>query len=285
MAGHGITWLDVFTAVPLAGNGLCVVHDADDFDDATMLAVARETRLSETTFVQRATAEGADYRNRIFTTRGELPFAGHPSLGTAVAVARARGESAARYVQQTHAGLQPVDVALQGAHASASMLQEPAVAGDEPAPADVLGAVGLEAGDGHPAWRPQVVSTGVAHVMAPLAGAEALARAAPDPARLPALLDALGAICVYVATVDEAAGTAQARSFFLGDAGPLEDPATGSAAGPLMAYLAARTGAGRLTITQGTAMGRPSTLHASVEGDVVRVGGDTVVLAEGRSVL
>jgi len=87
-----VTWLDVFTSTPLTGNQLAVVHDADRLDDATMLAFARETRLSETTYVQAASAAGADYRNRIWTMAGELPFAGHPSLGTAVAVARARGE-------------------------------------------------------------------------------------------------------------------------------------------------------------------------------------------------
>ena len=96
-----LTWLDVFTARPLAGNQLAVVHDADVLDEATMLAFARETRLSETTFVQTATSAGADYRNRIFDPRGELPFAGHPSLGTAVAVAHRRGEREARYMQQT----------------------------------------------------------------------------------------------------------------------------------------------------------------------------------------
>ena len=102
---YALTWLDVFTSRPLAGNGLAVVHDADDVSDETMLAFARETRLSETTFVQTATDAGADYRNRFWMTQGELPFAGHPSLGTAVALARAGGERAASYVQQTGAGL------------------------------------------------------------------------------------------------------------------------------------------------------------------------------------
>src|SRR5262245_1278558 len=102
-----------------------------------MLAFARETRLSETTFVQRAHVAGADYRTRIFTVERELPFAGHPSLGTAVAVARAEhgGDGApheVRYVQQTGAGLQPIDVRLHDdGRAHASMLQEPAVLGAE----------------------------------------------------------------------------------------------------------------------------------------------------------
>src|SRR5215212_4068486 len=107
---HALTWLDVFTDRPLTGNGLAVVHDADGVSDDTMLAFARETHLSETPFVQTATQAGADYRIRMM--QGELPFAGHPSLGTAVAVARARGERSASYTQQTGAGLQPVEVEL-----------------------------------------------------------------------------------------------------------------------------------------------------------------------------
>ena len=103
-----LTWLDVFTSRPLTGNGLAVVHHADGIDDATMLAFARETKLSETTFVQSATEPGADYRNRIWTIVSELPFAGHPSLGTAVAVAHARQEREAHYVQQTGAGLDQI---------------------------------------------------------------------------------------------------------------------------------------------------------------------------------
>jgi trans-2,3-dihydro-3-hydroxyanthranilate isomerase len=281
--GHALTWLDVFTAVPLAGNGLCVLHDADDIDDATMQAIARETRLSETTFVQRTTRDGADYRNRIFTTREELPFAGHPSLGTAVAVARARGERRARYVQETRAGLQPIEVQLDGVHARASMLQAPATAGEEPDPGRLLAAVGLEPGDAHPAWRPQVLSTGTPHVVVPVRDAGALARAAADPALLPPLLEELGTICVYLAVVEGDA--AQARSFFVGDDGPNEDPATGSAAGPLMAYVAARTQVRSLGIRQGEAMGRPSVLEARMRQDGIEVAGDVVVVAEGRTVL
>ena len=166
---HTVTWLDVFTDRPLAGNGLAVVHGADDLGDDTMLAVARETRLSETTFVQTATQDGADYRNRIFAMQGELPFAGHPSLGTAVAVAHARGETSARYVQETRAGLQPVEVRLDGARAHASMLQGSVEIGPEPDPDRVAGAVGLSAGELHPSWLPQVVSTGVPQLMIPCA--------------------------------------------------------------------------------------------------------------------
>jgi trans-2,3-dihydro-3-hydroxyanthranilate isomerase len=280
-----LTWLDVFTSIPLTGNQLAVVHDADGLDDATMLAFARETRLSETTFVQTATRPGADYRNRIFSSPGEMPFAGHPSLGTAVAVARARGDERARFVQQTLAGLQPVEVELDGDRARATMLQEPPAFGAEPAPPDVMAAAGLAAADAHPRLVPQVVSTGLAHLLAPLGDAAALRRAAPARAALAALLEALGATVLYLAAVDLDAGRADARGFFVDPAAITEDPATGSAAGPLLAYLRERTGAAALVVQQGADIGRPSRIDCTWEDDRPRVSGDVVVVAEGDVLL
>jgi trans-2,3-dihydro-3-hydroxyanthranilate isomerase len=279
---HALTWLDVFTATPLTGNGLAVVHDADDLDDATMLAFARETRLSETTFVQTATAEGADYRNRIFMVGRELDFAGHPSLGTAVAVARARGETEVRYVQQTPAGLQPIEVELgDGTSASAAMLQGPATFGDEVDPAEALAAAGLDPSEAHPELAPQVVSTGQPHLMAAVRDASVLERARPNTAGLRDLMPRIGCTVLYLAAFDEATGIAHARGFFLQPDGATEDPATGSAAGPLCAYLHARTGVSAVVIHQGVAMGRPSRLDTAIEGDLVRVGGDVVVVSTG----
>jgi trans-2,3-dihydro-3-hydroxyanthranilate isomerase len=277
-----LTWLDVFTSRPLTGNGLAVVHHADGIDDATMLAFARETKLSETSFVQTATEPGADYRNRIWTIVSELPFAGHPSLGTAVAVAHARAEREAHYVQQTGAGLQAVDVELGSSGvARASMLQEPAVFGQELDPALVFRALGLEPADGHPELPPQVVSTGLAHLMIPVRDEAVLSRVRPQAAPLTALLDELGVVCGYVAANDPANGAAHARGYFAADGMIVEDPATGSAAGPLCAYLHARTGAPRVDIVQGEAMGRPSRMLCEA-GERVRVAGDVVVLAEGE---
>jgi trans-2,3-dihydro-3-hydroxyanthranilate isomerase len=277
---HPYTLLDVFTDTPLAGNGLAVVHEADDLDAATMLAFARETRLSETTFVQASRSPGADYRNRILTVAGELPFAGHPSLGTAVAVARRRGSTRARLVQETGAGTQAIEVELDGEHASASMLQEPPRLGPEVAPAEALAPVGLpaEAADGD--LPPQVVSTGLACLIAPIASDATLARAELDPGALAALLGPLGATVLLLCAcgAGEPPGTrARARGFFHGG----EDPATGSAAGSLCAYLDARRGQSAVVIDQGVEMGRPSRLRAAVEGDRVRVGGDVVVIADG----
>lgn len=278
---YALTWLDVFTARPLTGNGLAVVHGADPIDDATMLAFARETQLSETTFVQSAGEPGADYRTRIWMTTRELRFAGHPSLGTAIAVARSRGEREASYVQQTQAGLQPIDVEIGTGADRASMLQEPATFGAEVDPGRVFQALGLTEADGHSELPPQVVGTGIDHLVIPLADLAALHRPRPDPSALRELLGELGCVCAYPAVAEPDAERARARGFFLDDAGVVEDPATGSAAGPLMAYLHARTGVARLTVEQGVAMGRASELRCEA-GERVRVGGDAVVILEGR---
>jgi trans-2,3-dihydro-3-hydroxyanthranilate isomerase len=282
---HALTWLDVFTARAMSGNGLAVVHDADDLPDEAMLAFARETQLSETTFVQTATDPGAHYRNRIWMTQRELPFAGHPSLGTAVAVARARGDHEVRYVQQTGAGLQSIEVEVAGSDrvARASMLQEPAAFGEEVEPGAVLAALGLSARDADPALPPQVVSTGLAHLMVPVRD-DAVDRAAPDRTALHVLLSGLGCICAYVAACAPDREAAHARSFFVEGARVAEDPATGSAAGPLMAYLHARAGARRLEVAQGVAMGRPSRLLCEA-GERVRVAGDVVVVFDGTLVM
>jgi trans-2,3-dihydro-3-hydroxyanthranilate isomerase len=277
-----LTWLDVFTSRPLTGNGLAVVHHADGIDDATMLAFARETRLSETTYVQTASEPGADYRNRIWTIVGELPFAGHPSLGTAVAVAAARDQRVAHYVQQTAAGLQPIDVELGSSGvARASMLQEPAVFGPEIDRGRVFAALGLDPADADPELPPQVMSTGNPMLVVPVREASALTRVRPQAEPLGELLGELGTVCAYVAWPDPDNDAARARSYFMTGDLVAEDPATGSAAGPLCAYLHQRTGATRVDIDQGVEMGRPSRLLCEA-GERVRVAGDVVLLADGE---
>lgn len=279
-----ITWLDVFTSKPLAGNALCVLHDADDVSDSTMLAFARETRLSETTFIQPPTLEGADYRNRIFSPPGELPFAGHPSLGTAVAFARRRGDRSARYVQQTRAGLQPVEVEVAGIRARASMIQQPAEYGATPDPERVASALGLRPPDLLPELPPQVVSTGVPHLLAPLRDSASLPRLAIRAAELGTLLDELGAIVVYLAAFRDD-GRVRARSFYLDRGLVVEDPATGSAAAPLVALLDRAGITARIEIEQGVEMARPSELLAEVVPEGIRVGGDVVIIADATLLL
>jgi trans-2,3-dihydro-3-hydroxyanthranilate isomerase len=241
--------------------------------DEVMLAFAKETRLVETTFVQSSSV--ADYRNRIWTPAEEIPFAGHPSLGTAVAVALQRGDVYIEYRQQTHAGIQPVRVSRDGDRAHASVLQEPAEFGEEVDPAAILAAVGLAPGDAHPTLTPQHVSTGLATLIAPLASVEAVSRARKDQAAVAALAD--GTFNLYLCAID--GQTARARSFPSELEG--EDPATGSAAGPLLAYANARLGIERLDVLQGVEMGRPSRLLAQIEDGRARVGGDVVVLVTG----
>ncbi|MGI8730088.1 MAG: PhzF family phenazine biosynthesis protein [Solirubrobacteraceae bacterium] len=279
---HPVTWLDVFTSTPLSGNQLAVVHDSDGLDDARMLAYARETRLSETTFVQAATEPGADYRNRIWTTSGEIRFAGHPSLGTAVAVARARGDDHATYLQQTHAGEQPIEVRMDGDAARASMLQEPPRFGAEPARADVMSAAGVSERDAHPDLPPQVVWTGMANLIAPLRDRAALELVAPTVTALRNLLVPLDALVLYLVAVDPDEGIAHARGFMLGFDAIIEDPATGSAAGPLLAYLRERAGTRSLTVRQGDEIARPSRIDCSWADDRPRVAGDVVVVGDGH---
>ncbi len=276
---HPLTWLDVFSSTPLAGNQLAVVHDADDLDDATMLGFARETRLSETTFVQRATAGGADYTNRIWFPLGEVPFAGHPSLGTAVAVATARGVSEAQYVQQTNAGLQPVDVERAGDVWRASMLQGSPRVGAELDPGAIFGAVGLSAADAHPELPVQLMSTGLPQVVAPVRDVDALLRARGDYAEMKRVLEPLDVDMIILSVID--GEHVQSRALYLDLGFANEDPATGSAAGSLITYLHHRGVGSRITIEQGAQIARPSVLHAEIENGRARVGGDCVVLATG----
>lgn len=278
--------LDVFSDRPLAGNALAVVHDADPIAAETMVAVARETNLSETTFVQTADQPGADYRNRILTIGGEVPFAGHPSLGTAVAVARQRGLDRADFVQQTGTGLQPVSVSRAGDHWHASMLQDPAQFGVEPDPAPVMALAGLGGGPADPRLPPQFVSTGMVHLIAPVAERSALAEATPDLAAITAFGSPHGCdtlFLVWIACTREGetdSGHVRARMFSQLVPGG-EDPGTGSAAGPLCAYLNARAGLEQIEISQGSEIGRPCSIEAQIEGDRVRVGGDVAVAVDG----
>jgi len=145
---------------------------------------------------------------------------------------------------------------------------------------EALAAVGLEAGDADPELPPQIASTGLTHAIVPVSGVEAIARARPDYPAIDALLSPHDAEVLYLAWCEPGAGRARARGFSrtvaLG-----EDPATGSAAGPLCAYLAERTGAGRVAVSQGEEMGRPSTIETEIEGDRVRVSGYVVPLIAG----
>jgi trans-2,3-dihydro-3-hydroxyanthranilate isomerase len=283
---HPIAWLDVFAERPLAGNGLAVVDNADGLADEAMLAFARELRLAETTFVQSPEADGADYRNRIFTVQQEIPFAGHPSLGTAVAVARWRGLDSASFVQETGAGLQPIEVSSDGRRWRAEMLQNEAEFGTTLDAEAAMHAVGLNFAEAHQDLSPQVVSTGLPTAIVPVSDPGSLARAAPDFESIDALLrDAQPSAgetpTYYLVWVDEQAERARARMFSRAVIGG-EDPATGSAAGPLGAYLSAQAGRERVVISQGEEMGRPSVLEVEMVEGRPRVGGGVIPVIDGE---
>ncbi len=258
------------------------MHDADAISAETMAAVARETNLSETTFVQTADQQGADYRNRILTIGGEVPFAGHPSLGTAVAVARQRGLDRAEFVQQTGSrSAARLGVSQPASHWHASMLQDPAQFGAEPDPAEVMALAGL---DGGLADRRAASPVRVDRDGAPdRPRSRALRR---SPRRRPISRRSRRSALRTAATPStwsgpmSSSGRVRARMFSQFVPGG-EDPGTGSAAGPLCAYLNARARLERIEISQGSEIGRPCSIEARIEGDGVRVGGDVAVAVDG----
>jgi trans-2,3-dihydro-3-hydroxyanthranilate isomerase len=284
-------WLDVFTERPLAGNGLAVVLDADGIDPGTMLAFANEVGLSETTFVQTPSDGDADYLNRIWTVSGEIPFAGHPSLGTAVAVAlhsisggfgspaSTGPERSFRFRQQTGAGIQEVSADLLEGGWTASVHQGEAVFSETFGREHVARALGLDAVRMDPELSCQIVSTGLPALLAPVADLEALAACSPDFDALRELDDS-PALNLYPFVYERGSRTVRARCFGA-DLSGIEDPATGSAAGPLVAYLQDCLDISRITVEQGVEMGRPSRIEARIDAGRPLVSGGVKVLASG----
>ena len=274
--------VDVFTERPFAGNQLCVVPETPaGATTEQMQAIAQEIGFSETTFV---TAAGGDrYAMRIFTPTEELPFAGHPTLGTAFVLA-SEGTIEPNAIQTTTVGEVPVDVDL--ANGFVWMRQRPPefrkVFDDRPAVAEAIGLAAADLGD----LPPQVVSTGLAPLLVHIRDEATLRRADRDPRLIPELARRAGSECLYLFAI-RGDGDVMARMFdpFFGIG---EDPATGSAAGPLGAFLARHALAGlpgRAVVAQGELVSRPSFLHLDVrtEGESfeVGVGGGVCRVGEG----
>jgi len=267
---------DVFTDRPLTGNQLAVFTDARDLDAALMQALAREMNYSESVFVLPAQA-GGHARMRIFTPRQEIPFAGHPVLGTAFVVGEATqlGEVAL----ETGAGLVPVRLEREGPRVIFGWMTQP-VPRVVPFPqqAELLAALGV-AGSELPV---ECYDNGIAHVYVSLPSREAVAAVRPDLARLAAV--SAGGTNVFAG-----AGERWKTRMFAPAAGVSEDPATGSAAGPLALHLArhGRVPIGQtIQIEQGTELERPSVLYArlmgSLEEPTLEVGGSAVIVARGE---
>ena len=255
--------VDVFTDRAYAGNPLAVVLDADDLTGAQMQSIAREFNLSETTFVLPPTSSDATYRARIFTPAVELPFAGHPSVGTAWLLKSIGRIDPGQVVQECGAGLLPITVTDAGAELTGGPVSFSG-------PVDTLemaAAVGAAEADlvGTPArWCGCGIEWGYVHVRD-----EFLARADADVSRL----TRLGHTGVCAFSLDGASAHARV---FAGGAGVPEDPATGSAALGLGVFLVASgllpgDAQSAFSITQGVEMGRPSLLSVSVRAESGRV--------------
>jgi trans-2,3-dihydro-3-hydroxyanthranilate isomerase len=270
---------DVFTDEPLAGNQLAVFTDGRDLSEVDMQAIAREMNLSETVFVLPAITDEADVRIRIFTPSVELPFAGHPTLGSAFVLGGPLQKIVIRL--ETGAGIVPVTLEREGPKIVFGWMDQPVPTWEtveEPGP--ILAALGVER-SGLPIER---YDLGPGHLYIELDSPGAVQGLSPDIGALAAATPD-GANCF--AHVE---GNRWKTRMFAPNHGVNEDPATGSAAGPLAIHLARH---GRIPfgqqveISQGAEINRPSTLFATVEGegdriDRVEVGGSAVLVARGE---
>lgn len=279
--------VDVFTATPFQGNPVAVVLDADDLDTAQMQAIARWTNLSETTFLLKSTHADADYRLHIFTPRSELPFAGHPTLGSAHAALEAGRVTphAGALIQECGAGL--IRIAIDGAGASQRLTLDMPQASITPlAPEDV---VELEAVLGQPVRRdaaPSRIDVGAVWIVAQLQDAQAVIDLTPDFTRSAALERRLKATGVSIFGVHAQGETDIEVRSFAPSCGVDEDPVCGSGNGSIAAFRALHQGqAGHetgYTASQGQCVGRNGRVSLDVAADgTVSVGGACVTCVDG----
>jgi trans-2,3-dihydro-3-hydroxyanthranilate isomerase len=269
---------DVFTDTPLAGNALAVFTDSREIPEDLLQPLAREMNLSESVFVLPPDGEG-HARIRIFTPNAELPFAGHPTLGTAFVLA---GPLQLQEIKlETGAGIVPVRLEREGPRIVFGWMSQP-VPTVEPFPEadEILKAIGVERSE----LPVEVYDNGIKHVYVTLGSEREVAALEPDLSRLARFDAVVGFNCLA------GSGARWKTRMFAPGGGIPEDPATGSAAGPLAVHLA-RHGripfSEEIQISQGAEIGRPSTLHARVEGSGdhvsnVEVGGSAVIVARGE---
>jgi trans-2,3-dihydro-3-hydroxyanthranilate isomerase len=289
--------VDVFTEIAFGGNPLAVVLDAGGLSTAQMQAIATEFNYSETTFVLPPQDSAHDAQVRIFTVRSEIPFAGHPNVGTAFVLATQAAKPPARLLFEEKAGLVPVAVLTEQGKVTGTELTAPQplkrlsqLSAEQAAACLSLSVTDVKT-DRHP---PQIVSVGLPFLAVELASRDAVRRAKADAAAFGRTFPCDGSDAVYLYTRDVPASEKpcelQARMFHPGASGLSEDPATGSATAAAAALLAdldgTRDGELKLAIGQGVDMGRPSLLLTRVKkqnGAVasVHVGGGCVQMMEG----
>ena len=293
--------LDVFTGRLFGGNQLAVFLDGRGLDTSDMQAIAKEMNFSESTFVLPPEGAGTDMRVRIFTPGAELPMAGHPTIGTAFALARAGviGPASSRVVFGLGVGPTPVDLTWSGDTLSFAWMTQPPPTFGPPLAATGLAAAALrlpEAAISGTRLPLQIVSCGVPYLMIPVTTRAHVDAALVDTAASERLAEStgLGNEAFYVFTTEpgpDDSATVYSRMFGPG-LGIAEDPATGSAAGPLGCYLVAHevieaAKAATIVNLQGVRMGRPSVIYVAIAVgpsrtiDRVQVGGDAVLAGEG----
>jgi trans-2,3-dihydro-3-hydroxyanthranilate isomerase len=269
---------DVFTDCPLEGNQLAVFTDARELPEERLQPLARELNLSETVYVY-PREHGGHAKIRIFTPTTEVPFAGHPTLGTAFVLGGPLQLEEIRL--ETGAGVIPVRLEREGARIAFGWMTQPIpTVAKYGAASDLLAALGVE-GSSLPI---EVYDNGLQHVFVALQSEEEVAALEPDMSPLARLPDVLGVNCFA------GRGTRWKTRMFAPGGGVPEDPATGSAAGPLACHLV-RHGlvapGTEVQISQGAEIRRPSTLYARVDGsperiERVEVGGSAVIVARGE---
>lgn len=291
MAVYPFSVVDVFTETRFAGNPLAVVLEADALTPAQMQAVAREFGFSETAFVLRPADPAHHARVRIFTPTTEVPFPGHPNIGTAFVVAGRAARPLPHLMFEEAAGLVAIHVLRAGETVVGARLKAPErLSADRAFEAEAVGsALHLAPNDiAATLHRPVMASVGLPFLVVEIASRAALARARPDAAAFAALMagEAIDAIYLVTRETITADGAVDwtARMFAPAD-GVAEDPATGSATAALAALLASRDAhfAGRvLRVAQGVDMGRPSLLEPEVLSDgTVRLAGRCVAVMDG----
>lgn len=278
MAAFRYVIADVFTDTPLAGNGLAVFTDARELAEGRLQPLARELNLSETVFVY-PPEQGGHAKIRIFTPAKELPFAGHPTLGTAFVLGGPLQLEEIRL--ETQAGVIPVRLEREGPRITFGWMTQlvPTVRPYD-GERELLSALGIE----RASLPVELYDNGLETVCVALDSEEAVAALDPDLGALSRLPGGMNVSCFA------GAGARWKTRMFAPAGGVPEDPATGSAAGPLACHVVrhrlAEPGT-ELEITQGVEIKRPSTLHARVDGSAeqiekVEVGGSAVVVARGE---
>jgi len=281
--------VDVFTDQPLEGNPLAVFVDGSGLDPATMLKIAREMNLSETTFILPASDAEADFDLKIFTPAAELPFAGHPTIGTAHVLFETGKVNPSQQAITFKMGVGNIRVTR---HGKSFFMEQPEAKFEAPRPTQqhLAEALSLDSSAFCPDWPVQVVSTGLPALLVPLKGLDGIRGIKLKTHLLSDVLQGTNMLYAFTLETESPQSTVHVRAF-APSLGIPEDPATGSVAGALGAYLAKyqvieAKKLNHIQIEQGYAMGRPSLIQVKVaqkDGvfSGIEVGGKSRILIEG----